>query len=107
MAKGNKGIYLPCGVSLIFFGLLFLLNAMLPLSKYDLQWVMEKDNLLLYSAIIFLVMGSSKGVGVLLTTLWVIMNLGLVSQFFGGLSYLVIPAVLVLGGIIMLFLWKR
>ena len=43
-------------------------------SAIGLPWVMNKDNFLLYTAVIFLLFKHDKSVGLVLIGLWLILN---------------------------------
>lgn len=102
-ANNNKDTYKATAVSFIVIGLLFLVDKLIPFSSIGLPWVMNKDNLLLYACICFLIFKRDKSVGFVLLGLWLVMNIGLVISLLGTMSGYLLPiALLVLGGILYL-----
>ena len=83
-AKNNKDTYRATAVTLIVFGVLFLLDKLIHFSKLGLPWVMSKDNLLLYAAIIFLFLKKDKSVGLVLLGIWLVMNIALIITLLGS-----------------------
>lgn len=84
-------------------GVLYLIDKLIHFSALGLPWVMNKDNLLLYSAIIFLLFKRDKSVGLVLIGLWLVMNIGLIVALLGSMSAYLLPlALLVVGGILYL-----
>ena len=77
-ANNNKDTYKATAVAFIVIGTLFLINKLLPFASIGLPWVMNKDNLLLYASISFLIFKRDKSVGFVLLGLWLVMNIGLV-----------------------------
>ena len=76
---------------------------MLHFSTLGLSWVMNRDNFLLYTAIIFLLFKHDKSVGLVLIGLWLILNFGLITALLGTMSAYLLPvALLVVGGILYL-----
>ena len=65
--------------------------------------MMDRDNFLLYTAIIFLLFKHDKSVGLVLIGLWLILNFGLITALLGTMSAYLLPiALLVVGGILYL-----
>ena len=105
-ASNHKDTYQATAISFIVIGLLFLIDKLIGFSSIGLPWVMQKDNLLLYAAICFLIFKRDKTVGLVLLGLWLVINIGWVMSFLGSLSGYLLPlALLVIGGI--LFLMSR
>mgnify|MGYP001150665967 CR=1 FL=1 len=69
-ANNNKDTYKATAVAFIVIGTLFLINKLLPFASIGLPWVMNKDNLLLYASISFLIFKRDKSVGFVLLGLW-------------------------------------
>ena len=65
-ANNNKDTYKATAVAFIVIGTLFLINKLLPFASIGLPWVMNKDNLLLYASISFLIFKRDKSVGFVL-----------------------------------------
>ena len=102
-ANNNKDTYKATAITLIVFGVLYLADKLLHLSTLGLSWVMNRDNFLLYTAIIFLLFKHDKSVGLVLIGLWLILNFGLITALLGTMSAYLLPvALLVVGGILYL-----
>ena len=101
-ANNNKDTYKATAITLIVFGVLYLADKLLHFSTLGLSWVMNRDNFLLYTAIIFL-FKHDKSVGLVLIGLWLILNFGLITALLGTMSAYLLPiALLVVGGILYL-----
>ena len=68
---------------------------------------MNKDNFLLYTALIFLLLKHDKSVGLVLIGLWVVLNFGLITALLGTMSAYLLPVALLLIGIIIYFISTR
>lgn len=66
-----------------------------------------KDTMLLYAAIIFLWFKSDKSVGLILLGIWLIQNIGLVISLLGQMSTFLLPATLLVIGVLLYFLSSR
>ena len=53
-ANNNRDTYKATAITLIVFGILYLVDKLVHFSAIGLPWVMNKDNFLLYTAVIFL-----------------------------------------------------
>lgn len=62
-ANNNKDTYKATAITLIVFGVLYLADKLLHFSTLGLSWVMNRDNFLLYTAVIFLLFKNDKSVG--------------------------------------------
>ena len=81
--------------------LLYLLDKLVHFAAIGLPWVMNKDNFLLYTAIIFLLFKHDKSIGLVLAGLWLVLNFGLITALLGTMSAYLLPvALLVIGGIL-------
>ena len=103
-ANNNKDTYKATAVAFIVIGTLFLINKLLPFASIGL---MNKDNLLLYASISFLIFKRDKSVGFVLLGLWLVMNIGLVMSLLGSLSGYLLPLALLIIGIILFWVSKR
>lgn len=104
-ANNNKDTYKATAITLIVFGVLYLADKLLHFSTLGLSWVMNRDNFLLYTAVIFLLFKNDKSVGLVLTGLWLILNFGLITALLGTMSAYLLPvALLVVGGICIWYL---
>lgn len=102
-ANNNKDTYKATAITLIVFGVLYLVDKLPHFSTLGLSWVMNRDNFLLYTAIIFLLFKHDKSVGLVLIGLWLILNFGLITALLGTMSAYLLPvALLVVGGILYL-----
>lgn len=100
-AHNNRDTYKAAGITLIVFGVLYLVDKLLNFSALGLPWVMDKNNFLLYTAVIFLLFKHDKSVGLVLCGLWLILNFGLITTLIGTMSTYLLPlALLVLGAIL-------
>ena len=98
----NKDTYKATAVTLIVMGVLYLIDKLIHFSTLGIPWVMNKDNLLLYTAVIFLFIKRDKSVLVLLG-LWLVLNIGLIVSLLGSMSGYLLPlALLIIGGILYL-----
>ena len=107
VVNNNKDTYKATAVAFIVIGTLFLINKLLPFASIGLPWVMNKDNLLLYASISFLIFKRDKSVGFVLLGLWLVMNIGLVMSLLGSLSGYLLPLALLIIGIILFWVSKR
>lgn len=102
-ANNNRDTYKATAITLIVLGVLYLLDKMIHFSAIGLSWVMQKDNFLLYAAVIFLFLKHDKSVGLVLSGLWLVMNIGLIVSLLGSMSAYLLPlALLIIGGILYL-----
>lgn len=102
-ANNNKDTYRATAITLIVFGVLYLVDKLLHFSALGLPWVMNKDNFLLYTAVVFLLFKRDKSVGLILAGLWLVLNFGLITALLGTISAYLLPvALLVVGGILYL-----
>lgn len=102
-ANNNRDTYKATAVTLIVLGILFLIDKLIHFSSVGLPWVMNKDNLILYTSIIFLIFKRDKSVGLVLLGLWLVMNIGLIMSLLGSMSAYLLPLVLlIIGGILYL-----
>ena len=100
-SNNNRDTYKATAITLIVFGILYLLDKLVHFASIGLPWVMDKDNFLLYTAIIFLLFKNDKSVGLVLLGLWLVLNFGLISALLGTMSAYLLPvALLVLGAIL-------
>lgn len=107
--KGNshRNTYKATSVTLIIFGILYMLDKMLGFDSMGLPWVMNKDHFLLYAAVIFLIFDQNKSVGLVLSGLWLILNFGLIAALIGSISSYLLPLVLLLSGGVLYWLSNR
>ena len=106
-ANNNRDTYKATAVTLIVFGILYLVDKLVHFSNIGLPWVMNKDNMLLYASICFLIFKRDKSIGFVLLGLWLVMNIGLVMSLLGSLSGYLLPLTLLIIGIILFWIAKR
>ena len=106
-ANNNRDTYRATAVTLIVFGILYLLERLLDLSSMGLGWLTDKNNFLLYAAMVFLLMKHDKSVGLVLAGLWLILNFGLITALLGTMSAYLLPLALLLAGILLYWLSTR
>ena len=100
MAVNHKDTYKASAIFLIVMGILYLVDKLI-------GWVMQKDNLLLYAAVIFLWFKTDKSVGIVLAGIWLILNIGLVIALLGQMSAYLLPAALLIIGVILYLVSTR
>ena len=106
-ANNNSDTYKATGVTLIVFGVLYLVDKLIHFASIGLPWVMNKDYFLLYTAVIFLLLKHDKSVGLVLLALWLILNFGLITALLGTMSAYLLPLALLVVGIILYFISTR
>lgn len=57
-ASNSKDTYLATAVTFIVIGALYLIDKLIHFSTIGLPWVMNKDNMLLYASICFLILNA-------------------------------------------------
>ena len=106
-ANNSKDTYLATAVTFIVIGALYLIDKLIHFSSIGLPWVMNKDNMLLYASICFLIFKRDKSIGFVLLGLWLVMNIGLVMSLLGSLSGYLLPLTLLIIGIVLFWFAKR
>lgn len=61
-ANNSKDTYLATAVTFIVIGALYLIDKLIHFSSIGLPWVMNKDNMLLYASICFLIFKRDKSI---------------------------------------------
>lgn len=107
MATDNKDTYRATAVFLVVTGVLYLIDKWLGFGNMGLSWIMRKDMMLLYASVIFLWFKRDKSVGIILAGIWLIQNIGLVVSLLGQISSYLLPAALLLIGLLLYFLSSR
>ena len=100
-ANNNRDTYKATAITLIVFGILYLVDKLVHFSAIGLPWVMNKDNFLLYTAVIFLLFKHDKSVGLVLIGLW------LITALLGTMSAYLLPLALLALGAILYWLATR
>ena len=106
-ANNSKDTYMATAVSFIVIGALFLIDKLIHFSSLGLSWVMNKDNMLLYASVCFLIFKRDKSIGFVLLRIWLVLNIGLVMSLLGSLSGYLLPLTLLIIGIILFWIAKR
>lgn len=106
-ANNNKDTYRATAITLMIFGLLYLADKAIHFASLGLPWVMDKDNFLLYTAIVFLLFKHDKSVGLVLAGLWLVLNFNLITALLGTMSAYLLPLALLIVGIILYFISTR
>ena len=73
--KKNDDTYRAAVLTFILLGLLYLFDRTIGFSSAGLPCVMNTDNLILYSAVIFLIFKREKTIGLILLAIWLILNI--------------------------------
>ena len=102
-ANNNRDTYKATAITLIVFGILYLVDKLVHFSAIGLPW----DNFLLYTAVIFLLFKHDKSVGLVLIGLWLILNFGLITALLGTMSAYLLPLALLALGAILYWLATR
>lgn len=105
--SNHTDTYRATAVFLALMGILYLADRLIGFASHGLPWVMQKDTMLLYAAVVFLWFKSDKSVGIILAGIWLIQNIGLVVALLGQMSGYLLPAALLLGGILLYWLSSR
>ena len=87
-AHNNSDTYKAVAVTLIVFGILYLVDRLVGFG-------------------IFLLLKHDKSVGLVLIGLWVVLNFGLITALLGTMSAYLLPVALLLIGIIIYFISTR
>lgn len=106
-ARSNKtGDKLAYGLSFIFFGLLFLLNALGVFKALHVtQYVMDWRNFFLYAGIIFVAAKKEKALGIVLILTGLVLRYGyFVQNWLPAYSAYVWPVILIISGAILLIM---
>ena len=106
-AINHKDTYRAAAVLLAFMGALYLVDKLVGFAAHGFPWVMQKDTMLLYAAVIFLWFKANKSVGIILAGLWLIQNIGLVVSLLGHMSGYLLPLALLLVGLLLYWLSSR
>ena len=106
-ASNHKETYRATAGFLALMGVLYLIDRLVGFNSLGLPWVMQKDTMLLYAAIVFLWFKSDKSVGIVLAGIWLIQNIGLVVSLLGHMSGYLLPVALLLIGILLYWLSSR
>ena len=103
----RKDSRLAWGVSLLFFGILFLLNQLniIPASIRDILF--DVRNYPIFLGIIFLICYRTKSVGWILLLVGALLRMSDIANLLGNWSNLIWPVLLIIAGAIMVFGAKK
>lgn len=107
--RSKSGDKLAYGLSLIFFGLLFICNHLgvfkaLSIQQYAMDW----KNFFLYAGIIFVSAKKEKALGVVLLLTWLILRYGyFIHQWIPAYSAYFWPVVMLITGAVLLIMVLR
>ena len=87
--------------------MLYLVDRIVGFANVGLPWVMNKDNFLLYTAVVFLLLKHDKSVGLVLIGLWIVLNFNLITALAGSMSAYLLPLALLVLGAILYFISTR
>lgn len=108
MAQSNhKDTYLATSITMMVAGAIYLLDKFIHFGAKGYGWLVAKDNLLLFAAIIFLIVKTDKSIGIVLLAIWTILNIGLIVSLLGQLSGYLLPLALLLVGALLFYMYKR
>lgn len=104
MAKATKDDRLPYGLSILIFGLIFLLSrvGLLAQIPYGTE-LLSIGAFFLITGIVFLLTSSNKRIGVIFTLIGLVMKSDLILNY----SKLIVPILLIILGIILVLTSKR
>ncbi len=106
-ANNNRDTYKATSITLIVFGILYLADKLIHFASAGLPWVMDRNNFLLYTAVIFLLFKHDKSVGLVLAGLWLILNFNLITSLLGTMSAYLLPLALLALGAVLYWLATR
>ena len=106
-ASNLKDTYRAAAVLLCLMGILYLLDNLIGFASHGLGWMMQKDTMLLCAAVVFLWFKADKSVGIILAGIWLIQNIGLVVALLGQMSGYLLPAALLLIGVLLYWLTSK
>ena len=105
--SNHKEMCRATAVFLALMGILYLVDRLIGFASHGLPWVMQKDTMLLYAAVVFLWFKADKSVGIVLAGIWLIQNIGLVVSLLGQMSGYLLPVALLLIGVLLYWLSSR
>jgi hypothetical protein len=102
--KDNR---LTWGVTLLFFGFIFLIRQIHILPVEIESFIFEFRNYPIYMGIIFLLLHSNKNIGIILIVVGLLFRLSEILQFTRHISDLVWPVLLIVAGAVIIFSLKK
>lgn len=106
-ASNHKDTYKAAAILMALMGVLYLLDRLIGFAAHGLPWVMQKDTIVLYAAVIFLWFKADKSVGIVLAGIWLVQNIELVISLLGQLSGYLLPLALLLVGLLLYWFASR
>jgi hypothetical protein len=104
MKKDNR---LSWGITLIFFGVLFLLNRLHVFPDSMAQYIFEFRNYPIYAGIIFLLTNKNRTIGIVLLVIGLFLRLSDIIQMTRNFSDYVWPVLLIVAGVILVIGIKK
>jgi uncharacterized membrane protein HdeD (DUF308 family) len=104
MKKDNR---LSWGITLIFFGILFLLDHLHFIPDSAAQYIFEFRNYPIYAGLIFLLTNKNLTIGIVLLVIGLFLRLSDIIQMTRNFSEYVWPALLIVAGAVLLFGSKK
>ncbi len=103
----RKDSRLAWGVTLLLFGILFLLKQLGVFSPEVASIIYNSKNYPVYIGVIFLICYSNKSVGLILLGIGLLLRLSDIIKFTAEFSNYVWPALLIVAGVILVFGVKK
>lgn len=104
MKKDNR---LSWGITLIFFGILFLLNHLNVFPDSIAQYLFEFKNYPIYAGIIFLLTNKNRTIGIVLLVIGLFLRLSDIIHLTRNFSDYVWPTLLIIAGVILVTKSKK
>jgi hypothetical protein len=105
--SAKKDNRLAWGVTLLFFGFLFLIRQVHILPFEIESYIFELRNYPIYMGIIFLLLHSNKNAGIILIIFGLLFRLSDIIQFTRHISDFVWPVLLIVAGAVIIFSLKK
>ena len=103
----TKDSRVPWGISLLVFGIMFLLRQIGVFSPETDDLIFDLRNILLVLGVIFLITYRNKSVGIVLTAVWALFYLKDIILWSRNLSDFIWPVLLIAAGTLLLFSSKK
>ena len=103
----TKDSRFPWGISLLVFGIMFLLRQIGVFSPETDDLIFDLRNILLVLGVIFLITYRNKSVGIVLTAVWALFYLKDIILWSRNLSDFIWPVLLIAAGTLLLFSSKK
>lgn len=97
--KSNR---LSWGVTLIVFGILFLIKRIFPLPESVVDIVFDFRNYPIYAGIVFLIFSKYKNTGIVLISIGLLLRLSQIIYLFRNISDIIWPLLLIAIGVLLI-----